>query len=343
MSNSTYEFRPSNCTRGAYYSHAICSYEQAKNRWESVKPIRGRAEDVRPVGNRRATEYRIVKEEDPKPFEEADVFKIIYYGSSSSSYNTDYVTYYHDGRVTLDVGDYPSVGTSEIIDAFSPYTCAKRNGRVWVEVGGKYYPLIPNVPLTFIRNECLNDVEIIQEVVDRKKTNSIREQIKPFLDKLRIIDKVSNGYISPKFIEKGNAIVEDYDKNYGKGHWHQSSYSLTETINRFFPSTHPNWSYQELKKHIPDHPVYEFDRLKKMCCDESLFTPIVTLIYNKVTAKKDYCFHLSDKPTFKEVDETLIAMLMDRSCYTVKIHKPSEKVMTKVLDVRLKTEESEDV
>jgi|TARA_E500000318_G_scaffold104603_1_gene110737 hypothetical protein len=342
MSNPTYEFRPSNCTQGAYHRHTICSYEQAKNRWESVKPIRGRVEDVRPVGNRRATEYRIVKETDPD-FEEVDVFKIIYYGLSSSSYNTDYVTYYHDGRITLDVGEHASIGTSEVIDAFSPYTCAKRNGYVWVEVGGKYYPLISNAPLTFIGNECLNNVEIVQEVVDRKKTNSIREQIKPFLDKLRIIDKVSNGYISPKFIEKGNAIVEDYDKNYGKGHWHQSSYSLTETINRFFPSTHPTWSYQELKKHIPEHPVYEFDRLKKMCCDESLFTSIVTLIYNKVMAKKDYGYHLSEKPTFKEVDETLIAMLMDRSCYTVKIHKPSEKVMTKVLDVRLKTEESEDV
>ena len=82
-----------------------------------------------------------------------------------------------------------------------------------------------------------------------------------------------------------------------------------------------------------------------MCCDESLFTPIVTLIYNKVVGKKDYSFYSSDpiKVTFKEVDETLIAMLMDKSCYTVKIHKPSEKVMTKVLDVRLKTEESEDV
>ena len=92
-------FEPSNCTQGTYHRHTICSYEQAKNRWESVKPIRGRVEDVRPVGNRRATEYRIVKETDPD-FEEVDVFKIIYYGGSSSNYNTDYVTYYHDGRVT---------------------------------------------------------------------------------------------------------------------------------------------------------------------------------------------------------------------------------------------------
>ena len=85
MSNPTYEFRPSNCTQGAYHRHTICSYEQAKNRWESVKPIRGRVEDVRPVGNRRATEYRIVKETDPD-FEEVDVFKIIYYGAFIKSF-----------------------------------------------------------------------------------------------------------------------------------------------------------------------------------------------------------------------------------------------------------------
>jgi len=79
----------------------VRSYEQARNIFNNTKPVRGRAEEVRPLGDRRdADTYRVRKN--------GDAVELVLY-------KTPVITFTPDGEVSLFVDGYNSVSTHQFI------------------------------------------------------------------------------------------------------------------------------------------------------------------------------------------------------------------------------------
>ena len=98
----------------------INDYAIALKRWEDTKPIRGRAEDVRPIGKRRRDWELLVKDT------RADG---VWYGARL--YRTNVVMYSPDGRIEFRTGGWASVSTAEFMSAHSPFRATKTRGQVW--------------------------------------------------------------------------------------------------------------------------------------------------------------------------------------------------------------------
>jgi len=83
--------------------HSLANYNEAFHKWESTKPIRGRADDVRPLGNRRqADQYKI------EVLPEGDVACVLY--------RTPVVTFYKNGDVCIRHDGWNSQSTCHFID-----------------------------------------------------------------------------------------------------------------------------------------------------------------------------------------------------------------------------------
>ena len=63
------------------------SYEHYEKQWKQIKPIRGRTEVIKPIGQRRRTWETIEKRDD-------DVY-------ACHLYQTDVVKYYPDGSISI--------------------------------------------------------------------------------------------------------------------------------------------------------------------------------------------------------------------------------------------------
>ena len=112
----------------------IGSFKEAKFEYDNTDPIRGRVEDVRPLGsNRRYTDHRIVK--NMKSVEEAGNplgrWQETY---SARLYRTDCVEWFDDGSIEVGTGGWRSPSTQSFIN----YTLNNRLGTI-ESLGGKWY------------------------------------------------------------------------------------------------------------------------------------------------------------------------------------------------------------
>ena len=113
-------------------------YEYYKTKWETIKPIRGRAEEVRPIGKRRRDWEKITR----KDLGNGE------YSYCAVLYQTECVEYLPNGDVVVRCGSWSTPLTAEFIHTHSPFTCYKKHKKLWlrVKVGGdsanvKAYPL----------------------------------------------------------------------------------------------------------------------------------------------------------------------------------------------------------
>ena len=193
-SNARYDAAPVHC------------YRQAKQRYEEVKPIRGRSGDVRPLGKRRRDWERIVKVSE-------SAYAIRFY-------STNVVTYYEDGAIELRTGGWPSVSTSEMIAYHSPFQSVKRNGQVWVWHWDKYKYVLPartGEGLRMVQVDGVYQPEtpqvLKQRVVDRTNIKELREKISPFIKFTKTILALSDGWINVKsMLELGGKKVNGWRK-----------------------------------------------------------------------------------------------------------------------------------
>lgn len=170
-------------------------YESYKNLYESVKPIRGRAEDVRPIGQRRRDWETIEKRGD---------------NYACRLYNTDVVTYYPDGSIGLRADTWSTPLTADFMHEHSPFYVYKRYKKLWVRVRGvekaddKHYPIPSEGELRMVKDceisgyiyyKPSEPVVIQQRVVDRTKAKAGRENLKGFLDWAKMFMKLSDGWI----------------------------------------------------------------------------------------------------------------------------------------------------
>lgn len=165
-------------------------YQDYKNLHDSIKPIRGRAVDVRPIGQRR------------RDWEVIEMDKDVV---ACRLHNTQVVRYYPDGRIGVQCAGWHTPSTAEFIHIHSPWQCIKRNNQLWVlvpSVTEKYnYCPIPNEgELQFEANEAghwtpLNKMTYRKRVINRERAKAVREPYKLFLQWAKAFLSMADGWI----------------------------------------------------------------------------------------------------------------------------------------------------
>lgn len=164
----------------------IMDYIDAKELYESVKPIRGRAIDVRPIGDRRRDHETVRKLHVRHEDKMIEVY-------ACRLYDTDVITYYPDDKIVLSFGGWVTKSTIDFMSLCGAYV-HRRGGVAWYkDKHGKYHPFGSMIEIK--NGEVLNPKPYRRMVVDRKESAKIREAIKPFVDFGVTMLKLSDGWI----------------------------------------------------------------------------------------------------------------------------------------------------
>ena len=175
------------------------TYGMAKELYDSIKPIRGRADDVRPLGDRRRTHEVIrkvhVRHEETGAMVEAYACRL---------YSTDVVTYFPDGSITIYTGGWNTMSTMKFINWVSLVSVSSSKGHVWLmDNQGKYHPFYDTIRVD-ANNAVINPKPFVRRVVDRQKSAEVRKAIKPFTDFCTTMLKLSDGWLRySTFVEIG--------------------------------------------------------------------------------------------------------------------------------------------
>ena len=121
-------------TEREFMNDRLHAYKYYKSLYESVKPIRGRTEECKPIGQRRrdweTIEHRVDNGQD------------VY---SARLYNTDVVQYYPDGSIKLLPDSWFTPLTADYMHTHSPFYCYKKYNKLWVRLQGnsedKHFPI----------------------------------------------------------------------------------------------------------------------------------------------------------------------------------------------------------
>ena len=170
---------------------AVIEYERAKAVYESIKPIRGRAGDIRPLGKRRRDFERVCKVGDNYTYR---------------LYNTDCVIF-EPTRTIIQCGEWQSVMTTKFLSEYTPLYAYKRYNAVWVSswmTGSNVVPLVK--PLVLERQ---NDGKYIYKPepylirrVDRTAAKAARGVLAPFLQWMKVFMKMSDGTVTMDFVNE---------------------------------------------------------------------------------------------------------------------------------------------
>lgn len=173
----------------------MVSYEYYKKQWHDIKPIRGRTEVCKPIGQRRRTWETVEKLSE-------DVY-------ACRLYQTDVVKYYPDGSIGFTAEQWSTPLSAEFMTINSPFYCYKKHSKLWVKVHGetgeqeKHYPvprsgelrLHPEVVGGQVLYAPKETITIKKSVVDRVKAKEAREKLRGFLDWAKTFNKLSDGWI----------------------------------------------------------------------------------------------------------------------------------------------------
>lgn len=168
------------------------SYKHYANKWVSTKPIRGRAVDVRPIGERRRDWEQIVRKEFDDGTSDPN------YSYAARLWQTDCVEYLPNGDIILRTGGWHTPSTAEFIHEHSPFMCWKQNGVLWVRrPDTPAYPLPKEMRFNYEKGEYVpaEPAVVHKRVVDRAKAKAAREPIMPFLAWAKMFLTMSDGWV----------------------------------------------------------------------------------------------------------------------------------------------------
>ena len=186
----------------------IRNFAEAKNVYESIKPIRGRSDDKRPLSDRSSV----------------DQYYMLANGDGSYScvlYQTKVLTYYADDTVKVDTGTWESQTTRAFIQNILGLACFRKN-QYDVLLLNTYRRVEPFCILgkepTVIRQGQNSEVwELVKSPVTkevkllRKEANAVKKRYKEFTDYLKNSMKLradENGYVKISADELANAFPE---------------------------------------------------------------------------------------------------------------------------------------
>jgi hypothetical protein len=169
-------------------------YTHYKAKYNNTVPIRGRAEDVRPIGERRRTAECITTKKYP-------CGQVSY---CATLYNTDVVEYHNNGQITLRTNGWHTPSTAEFMHIHSPFSVWKQDNKLWARVttpeGDKAYPIGEELTFELVEGrdrvyQPINTVLINKRVVDRVKAKAAREPLQPFLAWCKAFLNMSDGWV----------------------------------------------------------------------------------------------------------------------------------------------------
>jgi hypothetical protein len=164
------------------------SYKFYEAKFDKTKPIRGRSEEVRPIGQRRRDwETIIAKDVDGG---KSYVAKL---------YQTECVEYFPNGDIVLRCGQWATPTTAEFIYEHSPFKCFKRHKKLWIDNKGDLLPINGELRLQFLGDDKgyapYGEVVIKQQVVDKQLAKAARAPLMPFLTFCEAFLKMSDGWL----------------------------------------------------------------------------------------------------------------------------------------------------
>lgn len=230
--------------------HTLSNYNEAHHAWETTKPIRGRKEEIRPLGHRRnVDQYQIRKN--------GDVIECVLY-------KTPVVSYLPDGRIVLKDDGWKSVSTAYFIEEVLGIRARIFNKELNVSFGGGEYPVLDNgFQIAWVNGNLtpLNPTAIKVHGIDRKKTNNVRAKYKDFTTymsgmlKLRAggvvtseelkVSGVSDRALDldreysqkfPEYVQAFFGLVNDTNPDSQTASWYQATLALARSFGR--------WSYK---------------------------------------------------------------------------------------------------
>lgn len=165
----------------------ILNYDDAKHRYESIKPIRGKASmDIRPLGNRRAQHMRIEK----GVIDGQEVYQCVLY-------STPCVIWYPDGRVKIRYGGWVSQSTAKFINALLWGVDASLcYNHIVVWHNGNAYPVPKDglwLKLVDGTRAITNPPRMYVHKYNRAETSRIRKLAKPILDYFKVMAPLMEG------------------------------------------------------------------------------------------------------------------------------------------------------
>jgi hypothetical protein len=157
----------------------IQTYEEAKLRYEQIKPIRGRAGDVRPLGVRSNDDYRIAKLINP--LNNTTSYQCILY-------QTPVVEFKSDGDVEINMGGYNSTATRTFIEKVLCLSCYSKNGSSVLCLGNKAEVVLHTTKTTVIRKleaypytwELALGEPVHETQMNKKKATTVRQRYSEF-------------------------------------------------------------------------------------------------------------------------------------------------------------------
>ena len=187
------------------------THEKALAHFNSVKPIRGRTPELKPLGTNRAyTQCKI--EHDP-----------LVDSVSAVLYETPCITIYPDNTIKLNRGGWISPSTANFMEAVLPSKFGKvrlqRRRMIYKTVKGREF-VIPDGGLWLQVSEDWQTAEpvldnaptLYEYKADRKVMNAIRKNIKPFLDATFVMTSMSSTYTLPEIAYFFPNVIDDYVK-----------------------------------------------------------------------------------------------------------------------------------
>ena len=162
----------------------ISTYEQAKDKYEKTNHIRGRGDEVRPLGqNRRFTWYRIATRTVANQYENTE-----YKTYGGELYGTMCFEFYPDNQLTLRTGGWQTPTTL----AFIGY--ALRDIGSFISESGKWYFVNRKGESILFKHElelkldedgeyrAVKQVQEFKHTANRKAMNALRKKYKTFTD-----------------------------------------------------------------------------------------------------------------------------------------------------------------
>jgi len=213
---------------------SLDQYTHFKQRYESTKPIRGRAVEVRPIAKRSRDWETVVKvyvvEEGALDAEGVEAY-------GAHLYNTDCVLYLPNGDMYLKTGGYATPTTAEYICRYIPrnMTCYKKYNKIWIDYKSQAYPIDTTKPTILRYNKDTdtyaveNPQPLQQRVIDRAKIKTAREKLTPFRNYAKIMLKLADGWLSNDLVEQ-HAEPHTQHRDY----WGRRAYKIGDEIMRSY-------------------------------------------------------------------------------------------------------------
>lgn len=163
-------------------------YKYYEHKWLTTKPIRGRSDDVRPIGQRRRDWETVVRIERDG---------VVSYGAKLHGFVC--VEYFPDDTMIIRCGGWDTPSTAEFISNHG-FRCWKQYNKLWVRVLENEQAVpVTKEGVKFVRIDgkwqTAEPVVIQKSVVDRTKAKDAREPLVPFLNFAKTFLMLSDGWV----------------------------------------------------------------------------------------------------------------------------------------------------